>query len=105
VPLRVYDQTIQVLKLAVQNAKLGREEELAALKRLDDQARLIEHHVRPYCRCADCRRTKSFTFLWRPERVRMGASSQRLRHRRQRDGHSGSGPISEREALKLLETE
>jgi hypothetical protein len=42
VPLRVYDQTIHVLKSAVQSAKLGREEELAALKRLDDQARLLE---------------------------------------------------------------
>lgn len=42
VPLRVYDQTIQVLKSAVRSAKLGREEELAALKRLDDQARRIE---------------------------------------------------------------
>ena len=45
VPLRVYDQTIQVLKSAVQSAKLGREEELAALKRLDDQARLLERHA------------------------------------------------------------
>jgi hypothetical protein len=45
VPLRVYDQTIQVLKSAVQNAKLGREEELAALKRLDDQARLLDRHT------------------------------------------------------------
>jgi len=45
VPLRVYDQTIQVLKSAVQSAKLGREEELAALKRLDDQARLVERHI------------------------------------------------------------
>jgi hypothetical protein len=45
VPLGVYDQTIQVLKSAVQNAKLGREEELAALKRLDDQARLVERHT------------------------------------------------------------
>ncbi|WOJ90841.1 DUF763 domain-containing protein [Methylocapsa polymorpha] len=45
VPLRVYDQTIQVLKSAVQNAKLGREEELAALKRLDDRARLVERHA------------------------------------------------------------
>jgi uncharacterized protein len=45
VPLRVYDQTIQVLKSAVQSAKLGREEELAALKRLDDQARVIERHT------------------------------------------------------------
>ncbi|VTZ49601.1 conserved hypothetical protein [Methylocella tundrae] len=42
VPLKVYDQTIQVLKSAVRNAKLGREDELAALKRLDDQARGIE---------------------------------------------------------------
>jgi uncharacterized protein len=45
VPLRVYDQTIHVLKSAVRNAKLGREEELAALKRLDDQARLIDRHT------------------------------------------------------------
>ena len=42
VPLSVYDQTIAVLKSAVQKAKLGREEELGALKRLDDQARLLE---------------------------------------------------------------
>src|SRR5438093_1281227 len=41
-PLRVYDQTIQVLKSAVQKAKLGRAEELGALKRLDDQARQLE---------------------------------------------------------------
>jgi hypothetical protein len=45
VPLRVYDETIRLLKSAVQHAKLGREEELAALKRLDDQARRLEHHV------------------------------------------------------------
>jgi hypothetical protein len=42
---RVYDQTIHVLKSAVRNAKLGREDELAALKRLDDQARLVECHT------------------------------------------------------------
>ena len=35
-------ETIRVLKSAVQKAKLGCEEELAALKRLDDQARLVE---------------------------------------------------------------
>src|SRR3954453_21825815 len=45
VPLKVYDQTIAVLKSAVQNAKLGREEELATLKRLDDQARRLERHA------------------------------------------------------------
>jgi hypothetical protein len=42
VPLHVYDQTIHVLKSAVQKAKLGREEVLGALKRLDDQARQLE---------------------------------------------------------------
>jgi hypothetical protein len=42
VPIRVYDQTIAVLKSAVAKAKLGRDEELAALKRLDRQARRLE---------------------------------------------------------------
>jgi len=42
VPLKVYDETIKVLKSAVQKARLGREEELGALKRLDDQARMLE---------------------------------------------------------------
>jgi len=41
VPITVYDQTIRVLKTAVAKARLGREEELAALKRLDDQARRL----------------------------------------------------------------
>ena len=45
VPLRVYDETIRVLKSAVRNAKLGRQEELGALTRLYEQARLLEHHV------------------------------------------------------------
>ncbi len=42
VPLKVYDETIRVLKSAVQNAKLGRDEEMQAMKRLDDQARRLE---------------------------------------------------------------
>jgi hypothetical protein len=42
VPLRVYDEMIRVLKSAVRNAKLGRQEELGAIKRLDAQARLLE---------------------------------------------------------------
>jgi hypothetical protein len=42
VPLKVYDETIRVLKSAMQNAKLGRDEELGALKRLDDQSRRLE---------------------------------------------------------------
>ena len=42
VPLRVYDETIKVLKSAIRHAKLGQEERLGALKRLDDQARRLE---------------------------------------------------------------
>jgi hypothetical protein len=42
VPLRVYDETIRVLKGAVEQAKLGREERLQAIARLDDQARALE---------------------------------------------------------------
>ena len=42
VPLKVYDRTIDVLKSAVHRAKLGHAEELAAIRRLDDQARRLE---------------------------------------------------------------
>jgi len=42
VPIKVYDDTTRVLKSAVQSAKLGREEALGAIKRLDDQARRLE---------------------------------------------------------------
>ncbi|EJT02202.1 hypothetical protein RCCGE510_26906 (plasmid) [Rhizobium sp. CCGE 510] len=45
VPLKVYDETIAVMKSAVQKGKLGREEELRALKRLDDQSRQMERYV------------------------------------------------------------
>jgi hypothetical protein len=45
VPLKVYDRTIGVLKTAVQKARLGQSEELAALKRLDEQARRLERHA------------------------------------------------------------
>ncbi|MGJ5138470.1 DUF763 domain-containing protein [Bradyrhizobium oligotrophicum] len=42
VPVKVYDETIRVLKSAVGNARLGRDEAMSALKRLDDQARRLE---------------------------------------------------------------
>jgi hypothetical protein len=45
VPLKVYDETIGVLKAAVRNAGLGREDELGAIQRLDDQARQIERRA------------------------------------------------------------
>jgi hypothetical protein len=42
VPIKVYDETLRILKSAVQRAKLGRDEELSALQRLDAQARKLE---------------------------------------------------------------
>lgn len=42
VPLAVYDQTIATLKGAVQSAKLGQGDKLAALERLDREAKRIE---------------------------------------------------------------
>jgi hypothetical protein len=43
VATRVYDETITVLKGAVQRAKLGNEVTLGALRRLDEQARHLEN--------------------------------------------------------------
>ena len=46
VPLKVYDETIGVLKAAVQKARLGQSEALDAMKRLDDQSRLMEPYAK-----------------------------------------------------------
>ncbi|HEX8215934.1 MAG TPA: DUF763 domain-containing protein [Allosphingosinicella sp.] len=45
VPTEVYDRTIEVLKSAVEGAKLGQDEKLGAIRRLDEQARRLEAHV------------------------------------------------------------
>jgi uncharacterized protein len=45
VPLEVYDATLCMLKRAVERAHLGSSETLAALRRLDQQARLLEAHA------------------------------------------------------------
>jgi len=45
VPIKVYDETLRVMKSAVQKARLGRNEELEAIKRLDEQARNLEYQI------------------------------------------------------------
>lgn len=45
VPLKVYDETIRVMRSAVSKGRLGRDEEMQALKRLDDQSRRLEQYV------------------------------------------------------------
>ncbi len=42
VPLRVYDQTLDVLRRAVDAAKLGNDDRLSAVRELDRQARALE---------------------------------------------------------------
>jgi hypothetical protein len=42
VPLAIYDQTLRVFRTAVAQAKLGNQDKLAAIRRLDDQSRLCE---------------------------------------------------------------
>jgi hypothetical protein len=46
VPTKVYDKTIEVLKTAVASAKLGAEERLDAIRRLDQQASRLERDAR-----------------------------------------------------------
>ena len=46
VPLAVYDRTIAVLKAAVDKAKLGNDERLDALRRLDRETLRLERHAR-----------------------------------------------------------
>jgi hypothetical protein len=45
VPIKVYDKTISVLKSAIGAAKLGDEERLGAIQRLDREARRLERFV------------------------------------------------------------
>ncbi len=45
VPTKVYDKTIGILKTAVAQAKLGNDEKIGAIRRLDEQARRLERHA------------------------------------------------------------
>ena len=45
VPLDVYDETMRVMRQAVDRARLGREDRLEAVRRLDEQARRLEGWV------------------------------------------------------------
>jgi hypothetical protein len=45
VPLQIYDETLRVLRDAVSRARLGNEDRMAAIHRLDQQARALEQAV------------------------------------------------------------
>jgi hypothetical protein len=75
VPTLVYDKTIAVLKSAVAQAKLGNDERLDALRRLDQQARCLEHQATgpslPDFIATERRRSHEYggrsVFGWEPE--------------------------------------
>jgi hypothetical protein len=48
VPLRVYDESIAVLRKALDAARLGRSEKLEGMARLDALTRAIEHGAAPH---------------------------------------------------------
>ena len=76
VPLSVYDETIRVLKSAVAKAKLGRDEELAAIRRLDDQARVLERHASgPSVEALIAEELHDSHSYRRAQRVRLGAAA------------------------------
>ena len=76
VPLAVYDETISVMKAAVQKAKLGQDDRLAALERLDNEARRVEGRAaRTVVRGCRRRGAAALACLRRPQRFRLGAAA------------------------------
>jgi hypothetical protein len=73
VPIKVYDETIRVLKSAVQNATLGRDEEMGALKRLDDQPAGSSEPPKAHRWNRSLRPNGRHRQHWTAVRVRMGA--------------------------------
>ena len=82
VPLKVYDETIAVMKAAVQKAKLGQDDRLAALQRLDDEARRVERRAAgPPCQDVIAEERRLSHSFRRPQRVRLGAGAGGARSR------------------------
>jgi len=85
VPLKVYDETIEVLKTAVANAKLGNEERLDAICRLDRQTRQLESSAAgpslPEFIAEERRRSHEYggrsVFGWEPENNGVGGTDRR----------------------------
>jgi hypothetical protein len=75
VPTRVLDQTIDVLKSAIAGARLGNDERLDAIRRLDDQTRQLERRATgpalPDVIAAERRRSHAYggrsVFGWEPK--------------------------------------
>lgn len=70
VPLKVYDETIRVLRGAVDKAKLDRQDALFALRKLDQESRRLERAAtgRSSGR-AGRHRVRALARIWRPQRI------------------------------------
>ena len=87
VPTRVYDHTIDVLKTAITQSKLGNDERMSALRRLDEQSRRLERDARglsvPELIAEERRLSHSYggrsVFGWEPEPQAVPSSTKRAR--------------------------
>ena len=74
VPLKVYDETIRVVRSAVEKAKLGQDDALFALQKLDYESRRLEPCTkRPDSGGVDFSRVRTIPSVWGQERIWMGA--------------------------------
>ena len=64
VPTRVYDETLRVLRRAVDRAKIGQSDKLAALRRLDESSRRLEADAPPFDFDAHVRREHARSRAW-----------------------------------------
>jgi hypothetical protein len=81
VPLKVYDETIRVLKSAVTKARLGESEELAAIKRLDAAARRLEAEAKGPALTTIMAEERALSPLYGGRTVMDDAAEGRQKHR------------------------
>jgi hypothetical protein len=87
VPTRVYDHTIDVLKTAITQSKLGNDERMSALRRLDEQSRRLERDALgpsvPELIAEERHLSHSYggrsVFGWEPEPLAVPTSRKRAR--------------------------
>lgn len=81
VPLRIYDETLRVMKHGVSESKLGRDERLEALRRLDAQARWLERTASgpSFQSVIEAEQTRTAAYAGRTVRVRSFGSSTATR--------------------------
>ncbi len=101
VPRRVYDETIRVLTQAVSRAKLGQDDRLSAIRRLDAEARRLERTARTADVDAFIEREWDRSPEWDGMTVMGPAAAVRARVRRAPSRSAAPMPEPDREQLTL----